>query len=110
MMIVCVHGVRDCPGYPGQSAQSNSHCGGQYDISENALMFKYSHNVDLASPWCLTTLMYMYVKMGAEYHGFTARPKPHLVPVTLCLIHSPSTSSEMSAPPWLGGCFSMKVK
>ena len=44
----------------------------------------------------------MYVKMGAEYHGFTARPKPHLVPVTLCLIHSPSTSSEISGPPWPG--------
>ena len=26
MMIVCTHGACDCPGYPGQSAQSNGLC------------------------------------------------------------------------------------
>ena len=29
--------ARDCPGYPGQSAQSEGHVGGQHDVSENAL-------------------------------------------------------------------------
>ena len=29
--------ARDYPGYPGQSAQSHGHFGGQHDISENAL-------------------------------------------------------------------------
>ena len=37
MMIAYVDGVRDCPGYPGQSAQSAGHVGGQRDVSENAL-------------------------------------------------------------------------
>ena len=37
MMIVCVHGARDCPGYPGQSAQPDPHVGGQHDVSENVL-------------------------------------------------------------------------
>ena len=37
MMIACAHGACDCPGYPGQSAQSDGHVGGQHDISENAL-------------------------------------------------------------------------
>ena len=39
MMIACAYGARDCPGYhPGQSAQSDGHDGGQYDIGENALL------------------------------------------------------------------------
>ena len=29
--------AHDCPGYPGQSAKSNGHVGGQHDVSENAL-------------------------------------------------------------------------
>ena len=36
MMIACAH--HDCPGYPGQSTQSDSHVGGQHDVSENALL------------------------------------------------------------------------
>ena len=36
-MIAYVHGARYCPGYPGQSAQSDGHVGGQHDVSENAL-------------------------------------------------------------------------
>ena len=31
-----LHGVRDCPGYPGQFAQSDCHVGGQHDVSEDA--------------------------------------------------------------------------
>ena len=34
MMIVYAHGARGCPGYPGQSAQSDGHVGGQHDVSE----------------------------------------------------------------------------
>ena len=37
MMIAYAHGARDCPGYQGQSAQSDGHVGGQHDVSENAL-------------------------------------------------------------------------
>ena len=37
MMIAYVHGACDCPGYPGQSVQSDSHVGGQHDVSENTL-------------------------------------------------------------------------
>ena len=37
MTIACMHGKRDCPGYLGQSAQSDGHIGGQHDASENAL-------------------------------------------------------------------------
>ena len=37
MMIACASGARDCPGYPGQSAQSDDNVGGQHDVSENAL-------------------------------------------------------------------------
>ena len=40
MMIACARGARDCPGYPGQSAQSDGHLGGQHDVSENALSDK----------------------------------------------------------------------
>ena len=36
-MIVWAHGECDCPGYPGQSAQSDGHVRGQHDVSENAL-------------------------------------------------------------------------
>ena len=39
MMIAYVHGVRDCPGYPGQSAQSDRHVGGKHDVSENTLFY-----------------------------------------------------------------------
>ena len=41
MMIVCTHGARDCPGYPGQSVQSDGHVGGQHNVSENALYFSF---------------------------------------------------------------------
>ena len=44
MVIVYAHGARDCPGYPGQSAQYNGHVGGQYDVSESAL-YKYCTEV-----------------------------------------------------------------
>ena len=33
----CAHGARDCPGYPGQPAQSDGHVGRQHDVSESAL-------------------------------------------------------------------------
>ena len=37
-MIAYAHAVRDCcPGYLGQSVQSDGHVGGQHDFSENAL-------------------------------------------------------------------------
>ena len=38
MMIAYAHGSCDCPGYPGQFAQSDGHVGGQHDVSENALL------------------------------------------------------------------------
>ena len=31
-------GMRNCPGYPGQSAQSDNHVGGQHDVGEKALL------------------------------------------------------------------------
>ena len=34
---MCVHGAHDCPGYPGQSAQSDGHVRRQHDVIENAL-------------------------------------------------------------------------
>ena len=33
--VVQAHGVCDCPGYPGQSAQSDGHVGEQHDVSDN---------------------------------------------------------------------------
>ena len=40
MMIAYAHGACDCPGYPGQSAQSDGHVGGQHDasVSEHTLL------------------------------------------------------------------------
>ena len=46
-MIACAHGVCDCPGYPGQSAQSDGHVGGQHDVSENALWKVTWHPPDI---------------------------------------------------------------
>ena len=37
MRIACAHGACDCPGYPGQSAHSEGHVGGQH-VSEKALL------------------------------------------------------------------------
>ena len=48
MMIVCAHGACDCPGYPGQSVQSDGHVGGQHDVSENALYHR-GHFIESSS-------------------------------------------------------------
>ena len=49
MVIACEHGARDCPGYPGQFAQSVGHVGGQHDVSENAPWVKIYNNGTNAS-------------------------------------------------------------
>ena len=60
MMIVCAHAAHNCPGYPGQSAQSNNNVGGEHDISENALL-KLEYRV--CTNWChfIDNVYYMYV-------------------------------------------------
>ena len=49
MTITCVHGARDCPGYLGQSAQSDGHVGGQHEVSENAQYVKLNFTDELFS-------------------------------------------------------------
>ena len=58
MMITCVHGARACPGYPGQSAQSDGHVGGQHDarlkrsITENLCLMSSCVIQEPSSPVC----------------------------------------------------------
>ena len=60
MMIAYAHGGCDCPGYPGQSAQSNDHVGGQHNVSENALLHSFLSNCkcDMECLACLCSVIH----------------------------------------------------